>query len=88
MLLIDYLHLIGLQRHHKGLLNEHQDQTVPQSSLELAFLVDKRKNRVQIHPDEDSDIGHDEEALKTRLDGQAKHLEGPTSHLTYNLSVA
>ena len=88
MLLIDYLHLIGLQRHHEGLLNEHEDQTVPQGPLELAFFVDERKNGVQVHPNKDSDIGHDEEALKTRLDGQAKHLEGPASRHTYNLSVA
>ena len=88
MLLVDYLHLVGLKRDHEGLLDEHQDQAIPQGPLELALLVDEGKDGVEVHPDEDSHIRHDEQALKARLDGKTQHLEGPNSTHTYNLSVA
>jgi hypothetical protein len=41
MLLINDFHLVGFQRHHEGLRDEHHHQTVPKRPLKLALGVDK-----------------------------------------------
>lgn len=67
MFFINDLHFVCLQRHHECLGDEEQDQDVPVSSLELAkrllLLQSAGKHALEEIPDEDADIGHEQEAL-------------------------
>ncbi len=78
--LVYYLHLVGLQWHHKCLLDEGIDQPVPECPLELALHVDEGNDACQVVPDKGPYISHNEETLQAGLDGETKHLKGEFVH--------
>ena len=88
MLLINDFHLVGFQRNHESLGDEHHNQTVAQRPLEFTLGVNEGEDRVKVIPNKGPDIGHDEEAVEAGLNGEAEHLKGANCLQIYSLSVS